>query len=70
MSVKTPPQTERPIRENPLVRRGTSAGPGKSGSYYIPGQICATCFQSTRNSYHEKCRRDGSGRLLVVGGET
>lgn len=59
-----------PIRENPLIRRGTTAGPEKSGSYYIPEQIRATCFQSTRNCMHATCRRNGSGRLLVVGGET
>jgi hypothetical protein len=68
VSVKPHPQIARPIRENPIARKGTAAGIEKSGSYYIPEQICATCFQSTRNCMHAACRRDRSGRLLVAGG--
>ncbi len=60
----------RTIRENPIATRlAKSAGmrEAKAGSYMVPNQRCATCLQSTRGSYHEQCRRDGTGRLLVLG---
>lgn len=51
-----------------MVRRRRLADPDKSESYKVPDQVCATCLQSTRRSYHEQCRRDRSGRLLVLDG--
>ncbi|HEY7831779.1 MAG TPA: hypothetical protein VIC06_14550 [Solirubrobacteraceae bacterium] len=54
---------ERVVREDPLVRHLRSTG---MRSYLVPPQVCASCSQSPRGSFHAECRRDEKGRLLVV----
>jgi hypothetical protein len=54
-----------PIGDRPLSQQRGAEASG-DWAYYLPRATCSTCFRSTRDSFHERCRRDEQGRLLVV----